>query len=119
MTALLTDAPNPGPRFRLNDLVFPRRAAIERQAVAEAKPEEEDVDLETALAGMEQLGFVDALKDALWYGVPGAFARIPVLLRTLKGKVGTFRGVPTVFFSSRRRHTIFDCDWSSDVCSSD
>src|SRR2546430_14835140 len=22
-------------------------------------------------------------------------------------------------FSSRRRHTIFDCDWSSDVCSSD
>src|SRR4029077_5965548 len=24
-----------------------------------------------------------------------------------------------VFFSSRRRHTIFKCDWSSDVCSSD
>src|SRR2546430_10965963 len=23
------------------------------------------------------------------------------------------------FFSSRRRHTIFDCDWGSDVCSSD
>src|SRR2546430_7337824 len=23
------------------------------------------------------------------------------------------------FFSSRRRHTKFDCDWSSDVCSSD
>src|SRR2546430_10490402 len=29
-------------------------------------------------------------------------------------------GVPLdFFFSSRRRHTIFDCDWSSDVCSSD
>src|SRR2546430_12856470 len=29
--------------------------------------------------------------------------------------------VPAVvfFFSSRRRHTRFDCDWSSDVCSSD
>src|SRR2546430_8041169 len=27
------------------------------------------------------------------------------------------RGV--FFFSSRRRHTRFDCDWSSDVCSSD
>src|SRR5689334_24211842 len=25
----------------------------------------------------------------------------------------------TVFFSSRRRHTIWNCDWSSDVCSSD
>src|SRR2546430_1017228 len=24
-----------------------------------------------------------------------------------------------VFFSSRRRHTRFDCDWSSDMCSSD
>src|SRR5688572_32784331 len=23
------------------------------------------------------------------------------------------------FFSRRRRHTRFDCDWSSDVCSSD
>src|SRR5688572_19851217 len=28
------------------------------------------------------------------------------------------RGCP-FFFSSRRRHTRFDCDWSSDVCSSD
>src|SRR2546430_11634622 len=27
--------------------------------------------------------------------------------------------VVCVFFSSRRRHTRFDCDWSSDVCSSD
>src|SRR2546430_13752144 len=25
----------------------------------------------------------------------------------------------SVFFSSRGRHTRFDCDWSSDVCSSD
>src|SRR5256886_9868156 len=30
------------------------------------------------------------------------------------------RGVSRFFFfSSRRRHTRFDCDWSSDVCSSD
>src|SRR5256886_12613174 len=28
-------------------------------------------------------------------------------------------GVHLFFFSSRRRHTRFDCDWSSDVCSSD
>src|SRR2546430_12478014 len=27
--------------------------------------------------------------------------------------------VKDLFFSSRRRHTRFDCDWSSDVCSSD
>src|SRR2546430_13669744 len=29
------------------------------------------------------------------------------------------RFVVFFFFSSRRRHTRFDCDWSSDVCSSD
>src|SRR2546430_3012166 len=29
------------------------------------------------------------------------------------------RAVDDFFFSSRRRHTRFDCDWSSDVCSSD
>src|SRR2546430_5887629 len=28
-------------------------------------------------------------------------------------------GLRLSFFSSRRRHAIFDCDWSSDVCSSD
>src|SRR2546427_10148086 len=32
--------------------------------------------------------------------------------------VGFFCGI-FFFFSSRRRHTRFDCDWSSDVCSSD
>src|SRR2546430_260526 len=37
----------------------------------------------------------------------------------------TYSGIMTCivgcffFFSSRRRHTRFDCDWSSDVCSSD
>src|SRR3989475_5890796 len=36
-----------------------------------------------------------------------------MLLKTIRILVYNF------FFSSRRRHTIFDCDWSSDVCSSD
>src|SRR5688572_32682434 len=39
-----------------------------------------------------------------------------------RGSSGSF-GLRSVlilfFFSSRRRHTRFDCDWSSDVCSSD
>src|SRR3989475_8464690 len=30
-----------------------------------------------------------------------------------------FMNYGVFFFSSRRRHTRFDCDWSSDVCSSD
>src|SRR2546430_6107234 len=32
---------------------------------------------------------------------------------------GELRIFSIFFFSSRRRHTRFDCDWSSDVCSSD
>src|SRR5256886_12917699 len=34
-------------------------------------------------------------------------------------QVGLQSCVLMFFFSSRRRHTRFDCDWSSDVCSSD
>src|SRR2546430_8755093 len=30
-----------------------------------------------------------------------------------------YQAMDGFFFSSRRRHTRFDCDWSSDVCSSD
>src|SRR3989338_10595301 len=30
-----------------------------------------------------------------------------------------FEGKVLFFFSSRRRHTRWNCDWSSDVCSSD
>src|SRR2546427_99249 len=35
------------------------------------------------------------------------------------GHVCSFPQRVMFFFSSRRRHTRFDCDWSSDVCSSD
>src|SRR5256886_12069308 len=34
-------------------------------------------------------------------------------------KIKSMRRCDLFFFSSRRRHTRFDCDWSSDVCSSD
>src|SRR5688572_5076584 len=35
------------------------------------------------------------------------------------GGAGSAVAETLFFFSSRRRHTSFDCDWSSDVCSSD
>src|SRR2546430_4534012 len=37
----------------------------------------------------------------------------------LSGYDGRHTYLSSFFFSSRRRHTRFDCDWSSDVCSSD
>src|SRR2546430_13084140 len=37
----------------------------------------------------------------------------------VEGALLTYVSCVFFFFSSRRRHTRFDCDWSSDVCSSD
>src|SRR2546427_4576542 len=45
--------------------------------------------------------------------MPGRTGRTSAVSDALCHKVAFF------FFSSRRRHTRFDCDWSSDVCSSD
>src|SRR4029434_2724114 len=40
--------------------------------------------------------------------------------QSLSPRVGSERSATSsCFFSSRRRHTRFKCDWSSDVCSSD
>src|SRR5689334_23410236 len=33
--------------------------------------------------------------------------------------LGSLHAAECFFFSSRRRHTRWNCDWSSDVCSSD
>src|SRR2546421_7473079 len=41
-----------------------------------------------------------------------------ILIKLIRVSLGTVRH-PLVFFSSRRRHTRSDRDWSSDVCSSD
>src|SRR5689334_23101336 len=35
------------------------------------------------------------------------------------GMTRIYAGDNNFFFSSRRRHTSWNCDWSSDVCSSD
>src|SRR2546430_9611760 len=42
-----------------------------------------------------------------------------MVLMPLLSRLLTLLVVLSLFFSSRRRHTRFDCDWSSDVCSSD
>src|SRR2546430_5506083 len=41
------------------------------------------------------------------------------VLLAYRGYYTCYGGFLFFFFSSRRRHTRFDCDWSSDVCSSD
>src|SRR2546430_12186266 len=64
---------------------------------------------------------------ALSSGVPSFAQTLQAVLNELHVESATVAeemrqrspAVYQVFCSSRRRHTIFDCDWSSDVCSSD
>jgi len=89
----------PARGFRLHDLVFPRRSLLERGA-QEAENGAED-EAEPPLEAMERRGFQLALHDALRYGLPGAFKGVPVGLRSLRGVVRTFRGIPTLLRTSR------------------
>src|SRR2546430_3793115 len=55
------------------------------------------------------------------YGEKKSCVRVALIspMRCQKSPVLLERILLLFFFSSRRRHTRFDCDWSSDVCSSD
>src|SRR2546430_9035720 len=80
-----------------------------------------------------ELARVGMVTDAVWVDVDhdgrldlvvvGEWMPIKVVHNTGTRLVSTtVRGLEHTsgfFFSSRRRHTRFDCDWSSDVCSSD
>src|SRR2546430_7442528 len=74
-----------------------------------------------ALANDANYASARATRDAGLESLPQGLAQI---LPTVNATAFTqyndvnigFRGF---VFSSRRRHTRFDCDWSSDVCSSD
>src|SRR2546430_2226660 len=60
------------------------------------------------------LGFPHALTTIWLYRIPSLIGATTAVLLTYWAALAF-----VFFFSSRRRHTIFDCDWSSDVCSSD
>jgi hypothetical protein len=90
--------------FRLNDLVFPRKAAYEHRPADPGEDEEDeaqDAGIEARLADLQRQGFWGALNEALRFGVPGAFARELVVLGSLKGWVATFQGIPTLLRSNR------------------
>src|SRR5438132_4615889 len=81
--------------------------------------------LQVAVAGVIVpfvLGFTymklrgDATREAVFVGAAMVATSVGITARVL----GDLRVLATrLFFSSRRRHTISLCDWSSDVCSSD
>jgi len=99
---LRTFGEGPDAGFGLNDLVFPRKSAFERQA----DEAEEDSTVEARLGAIQKQGFNGALYQAIRFGEPGAFERVPVTLRSLRGLVGTHLGRPTVLRSTKLREMV-------------
>jgi hypothetical protein len=82
----------PAQRFGINDIVFPRKAYFERLRLSEEIREEK----EEHLRSMDELGFLDALRDSLRFGDPGESQRIPVKHLPLTDLVQTWQNLPTV-----------------------
>src|SRR5260370_16881486 len=54
-----------------------------------------------------------------WWNCREKILNVPHLHTDSYGYYSQYLLFTRFFFSSRRRHTRFKCDWSSDVCSSD
>ncbi len=82
----------PSQLFRINDIVFPRKAYFERLKLNEEVREEK----EEYLRSMDERGFIDALRDSLRYGAPGEAQRIPVKHAPLVDLVQIWQNLPTI-----------------------
>jgi len=89
--------PHPSEVFRINDIVFPRKACFERLKQQEpALAEEVREQKEEYLRTLDERGFVDALRDSLRYGAPGEAQRIPVRHASLADLVQIWQNMPTI-----------------------
>ena len=87
----------PSQLFGINDIVFPRKAYFERLKLQATTPTEEvREDKEEYLHSMDERGFIDALRDSLYFGTPGEAQRIPVKHASLSDLVRTWQNVPTI-----------------------
>jgi hypothetical protein len=85
--------------FTLNDLVFPRRAALRRDGI----PQNGESDAGEQMESMERRGFRDVLEDAVWHGVPGACRTTRVQFGSIHGSLLHYRGTPTLMRATKRR----------------
>jgi hypothetical protein len=88
--------------FTLNDLVFPRKAALRRDGI----PENGEPDAGDQMESMERRGFLDVLEDAVWHGVPGACRTTRVQFGSIRGSLLLYRGIPTLLRATKRREMI-------------
>ncbi|MFU8796326.1 MAG: hypothetical protein ACNA7X_03385 [Dehalococcoidia bacterium] len=85
------------PDFRINDIVFPRKAFFERLKLQQtASTDEVHEHKEEYLRTMDDRGFVDALRDSLRYGAPGEAQRVPVRHASLADLVQMWHNMPTI-----------------------
>jgi hypothetical protein len=82
----------PSQLFGINDIVFPRKAYFERLKLSEGVPEKK----EEYLRSMDELGFLDVLRDSLRFGTPGEAQRIPVKHTPLTDLVQIWQNLPTI-----------------------
>ncbi len=92
----------PADNFTLNDLVFPRKAALRRDGI----PEDGEPDAGEQMESMERRGFLDVLEDAVWHGVPGACRTTRVQFGPIRGSLLLYRGIPTLIRHTKRREMI-------------
>jgi hypothetical protein len=78
--------------FGINDIVFPRKTYFERLEQSEQVREEK----EEYLRSMDEVGFLDVLRDSLRYGAPGEAQRIPVKHAPLADLVQIWQNLPTI-----------------------
>ncbi|MFO7711843.1 MAG: hypothetical protein R6V51_01355, partial [Dehalococcoidia bacterium] len=94
--------PHPSQVFRINDVVFPRKAFFERMKAREAaQAGEVSEEKGEYLRSMDERGFLDALRDSLRYGAPGEAQRVPVRHTSLADLVQIWQNMPTILRDPR------------------
>jgi len=94
--------------FRINDVVFPRKAYFNRLKAEEITPDEEERqrEKEEYLHSMDELGFLDALRESLQYGSPGEVQSIPVQYASLSDLVRIRHNLPTLLRDPKFRSLV-------------
>ena len=86
------------PKLILNDLVFPRKAAMRRTRPSEVKP--------VTMPELQQKGFRYQLYSALRDGSRGQFQSVPVQLGSILDKVDEYQDIPTILRTTKLKEMV-------------
>jgi len=100
--------PQPSQLLRINDAVFPRKAYFRRLKAGKFAPDEKERqrEKEEYLHSMDELGFIDALRESLQYGVPGEVQSIPIQYASLNDLVRIRQNLPTILRGPKFRSLV-------------